>query len=107
MTTKDSVFEKTYKYYIAQVAGIDFKSIEQKLVVEVEGNEVIIPLFGKPHRVSEIGITDPPGKQPSLVICVILLVFSSHCLRTFSHAFIASVASSVMNVVLFFLFLAY
>ncbi|MBE9529859.1 MAG: hypothetical protein IMF00_01190, partial [Proteobacteria bacterium] len=53
MTSKNSVFEKTYKDYIAQVAEIDFKPIEQKLGVEVEGNDVTIPLFGKPHKVSE------------------------------------------------------
>ena len=79
MTSKNSVFEKTYKDYIAQVAGIDFKSIEQKLGVEVEGNEVIISLFGKPHRISESGITDPSGKQPSLDICVILCKYLLLC----------------------------
>jgi len=79
MTSKDSVFEKTYKNYIAQVAGIDLKSIEQKLGVEVERNEVTIPLFGKPHKVSESGITDPSGKQPSLDICVICCKYLLLC----------------------------
>jgi hypothetical protein len=71
MTTKDSVFEKTYKDYIAQVAEIDLESIRQKLGLQVEGNEIIIPLFGKPHKVSKNGITNLYGKQPSLDICVI------------------------------------
>lgn len=79
MTSKNSVFEKTYKYYIAQVAGIDFKSIEQKLGVQVEGNEIIIPLFGRPHKVSGNGITDPSGKQPSLDICVNLCKYLLLC----------------------------
>ena len=79
MTSKNSVFEKTYKDYIAQVAGIDFKSIEQKLGVQVEGNEIIIPLFGRPHKVSENGITDPSGNQPSLDICVILCKYLLLC----------------------------
>ena len=83
MTSKNSVFEKTYKDYIAQVAGIDFKSIEQKLGVQVEGNEIIIPLFGRPHKVSENGITDPSGKQPSLDICVILCKYLLLVLRAF------------------------
>ena len=79
MTSKNSVFEKTYKYYIAQVAGIDFKSIEQKLGVHAEGNDVTIPLFGKSHKVSESGITDPSRNQPSLDICVILCKYLLLC----------------------------
>lgn len=79
MTSKDSVFEKTYKDYIAQVAEIDFKSIEQKLRVEVEGNDVTIPLFGRPHKVSGNGIIDPSGNQPSLDICVICCKYLLLC----------------------------
>ena len=79
MTSKDSVFEKTYKDYIAQVAGIDLKPIAQKLRVKVEGNDVTIPLFGKPHKVSESGITDPSGNQPSLDICVICCKYLLMC----------------------------
>jgi len=79
MKSKNSVFEKTYKYYIAQVAGIDFKSIEQKLGVHAEGNDVTIPLFGKSHKVSESGITDPSGNQHSLDICVILCKYLLLC----------------------------
>lgn len=79
MTSKDSVFEKTYKDYIAQVAEIDLEPIKQKLGLEVEGHEIIIPLFGKPHKVSKSGITDPSGKQPSLDICVICCKYLLMC----------------------------
>lgn len=79
MTSKDSVFEKTYRHYIAQIAEIDLESIGQKLGLEVEGNEIIIPLFGKPHRVSGSGIADPFGNQPSLDICVICCKYLLMC----------------------------
>ncbi|MBW1707584.1 MAG: DUF3786 domain-containing protein [Deltaproteobacteria bacterium] len=79
MTTKNPVFEKTYKDYIAQVAEIDIESIAQKLGVHAEGNDATIPLFGKHHKVSEIGITDPSGKQPYLDICVILCKYLLLC----------------------------
>ena len=79
MTTKETVFERTYEDYLAQVSGIDFNSVKQKLGVEVERNEVMIPLFGKPHKVSENGITDPSGKQPTLDICVILCKYLLLC----------------------------
>ena len=76
---KETVFERTYEDYLAQVSGIDFNSVKQKLGVEAERNEAIIPLFGKPHKVSENGITDPSGKQPTLDICVILCKYLLLC----------------------------
>jgi hypothetical protein len=36
---KETVFERTYEDYLAQVSGIDFNSVKQKLGVEVERNE--------------------------------------------------------------------
>ena len=53
MTTKGTVYERTYQYYIAQFDKIDLQSVEQKLGVHVGKNEIIIPLFGKPHKVSK------------------------------------------------------
>jgi hypothetical protein len=79
MTSKNPVFEKTYKYYLAQVASIDFKPIERKLGVHAEGNDVTITLFGRPYKVSENGITNPEGKRPSLDICVILFKYLLLC----------------------------
>lgn len=75
MTTKGTVYERTYQYYIAQFDKIDLQSVEQKLGVHVGKNEVIIPLFGKPHKVSKSGVTDPSGKQPALYICIILFKY--------------------------------
>ncbi len=79
MTNKESVFEKTYEDYLAQVSGIDFNSIKQKLGVEIEKDKIIIPLFGRPHTVSEAGIFDPGGKQPMLDTCVILCKYILLC----------------------------
>jgi len=79
MTNKKSVFKKTYENYLAQVNGIDFNSVKQKLGVEVEKNKIIIPLFGKPYEISAAGISDPGGKQPMLDICVILCKYILLC----------------------------
>lgn len=79
MASEPSIFEKTYKDYISQIAAIDLKSIEDRLGIQVEGNEATIPLFGKPHRVSRKGIIDPWGKQPSFDICVILCKYLLLC----------------------------
>ena len=79
MAAESSVFEKTYKDYIAQVAKIDFQTIERKLGVRANSEGVIIPLLGKPYSVSEKGITGPSGKKPFLSICVILSKYLLLC----------------------------
>ncbi len=79
MTNKESVFKKTYEKYLAQVDGVDFNLVKQKLGAEVEKNKIIIPLFGKPYKVSGAGISDPNGKQPMLDICVILCKYILLC----------------------------
>jgi len=79
MTAEATVYEKTYEDYIAALKRIDLAAVEAKLGVQVRGHEVIIPLFGKPHKVSESGVTNPIGRQPSLDICVILCKYLLLC----------------------------
>ena len=79
MPNEPSVFEKTYQDYLTQVATLDLKSIEHKLKIKIEGDEVVVPLFGKPHKVSQRGITDPSGKQPTLDVSVIIFKYLLMC----------------------------
>ena len=79
MSNEPSIFEKTYKDYLTQLARMDFASIEQKLNVQMVGEGVTIPLYGKPYKVSAKGITDPSGGRPSLDICVILSKYLLLC----------------------------
>jgi hypothetical protein len=79
MAAKSSVFERTYQDYIAQVADIDLKSVEEKLCVKVEENKAVVPIFGQPYLISEKGIVDPSGMRPSLDICVILFKYILMC----------------------------
>lgn len=74
-----SIYEKTYRNYLDQLREIDFDSINEKLGIKVETSEVIIPLFGKPYRVSSTGIKDASGQQPSFDICVILCKYILLC----------------------------
>jgi len=82
MITKSPVFEETLKNYLGQVGQIELKSLEDKLGVEVEKDEVIVPFFGKPYRVSEGGVIDPSGKQPPLEISVVLCKYLLLCPKT-------------------------
>lgn len=79
MEHQSPVFEKTYQGYLKQITTIDVRSIQEKLGVQVEGNTTIIPLFGKPTRVSARGIIDQSGQRPSFDICVILCKYLLLC----------------------------
>jgi hypothetical protein len=77
---KDSpVFKDICNHYLEQVGRLDLKSVERKLGVQVDGNEVIIPLFGRPQRVSKKGIIGPSGEKPSFEVCVILCKYLLLC----------------------------
>jgi hypothetical protein len=79
MTTKETVFQRTYEDYVAQLNGIDDECVEQNLGVQVQGNEITIPFFGKPYKVSDSGIAGPSGRKPTLDICVILCRYLLLC----------------------------
>ena len=79
MAEKSKVFEQTYKDYLSRIAGLDFNFIADTLGIKVDGDEAVVPFFGKPYRVSKKAITDPDGKQPHLSICVILCKYLLMC----------------------------
>ena len=79
MTEKASVFEETYANYLAQIAELDFNKIADQLGAEVAEDELIVPFFGKPHRISARGIADPSGGRPSFSVCVVLFKYLLLC----------------------------
>jgi len=79
MAEKSEVFEQTYKDYLSQIGGLDFTFIADTLGVKADGEEVIVPFFNRPCRISARGITDPAGHKPHLSICVILCKYLLMC----------------------------
>jgi len=79
MTEKSSVFEETYTNYLAQIAELDFKKIADQLGAERVAEELIIPFFGKPLRVSADGISEASGSRPNFSVCVILFKYLLLC----------------------------
>ena len=75
MNTRSQVFEETYRNYLGQIAGINFKPSEKGLGIKVEKDEITIPFFRKPYRVTEKSIISPSGKQPSFEKCLTYLIF--------------------------------
>jgi hypothetical protein len=76
---KEHVYEQTYNDYLSRIAGIDLKFAAAKLDLQMSGEAVIIPFFGKSYRVSTEGIADPSGRQPHLSISVILCKYLLMC----------------------------
>ncbi|MEJ2220830.1 MAG: DUF3786 domain-containing protein [Desulfobacterales bacterium] len=72
---KSTVFEETYTNYLAQIGELDFKRIADRLGAQVDGDDLIIPVFGKPMRVSHRGISGPSGSRPNFSVCVILFKY--------------------------------
>ena len=76
---KSSVFEETYTNYLAQIGKLDFEKIAGRLGAEMDGDDLIIPVFGKPMRVSLSGINGPSGSRPNFSVCVILFKYLLLC----------------------------
>ena len=78
MTDPSPAFEKTYRMYLAKLAGLDLESRADLLGITVRDDEAVVPLLGRDHRVSPRGVTDPAGAQPihsvSVVLCQYLLL---------------------------------
>jgi hypothetical protein len=79
MKTEETVFEKTYTYYLDQLKEISFEPITQKLGATIEGNTLKIPLFESNYEISGEKITGPSGEKPSLDVCVILSKYILLC----------------------------
>jgi hypothetical protein len=79
METATSVYESTYRNYLAKFGGSYLAGLEHLLGVRVQGKEVLIPLFGRLHRVSRDGVTDPSGSEPGFDVRVILCKYLLLC----------------------------
>ena len=73
------IFEKIYRDYLEQISGIDLKSVAEKLGIDIQNNEAIIPFFEKPYRISGKGVFDSSGLRPSHSACVVLFKYLLLC----------------------------
>jgi hypothetical protein len=82
MTAKSPIFEETYKNYRAQLKEIDFDTRQKILGINIENGEALIPLLGKPYRVSSEGVFDPSGQEPDHAVRVVLFKYLLLCPET-------------------------
>jgi hypothetical protein len=66
------IFEQIYQDYLAQVAGLDLARVAERLGLELDRDEVTVPLFGRLFRVSPRGVADSRDRRPSHSVSVIL-----------------------------------
>jgi len=79
MTENPSVFEETYRSYLSRIEELDFQKIADRIGAETLGEELTVPFFGKPHRISSGGIIDPDGNRPNFSVCVVFFKYLLLC----------------------------
>ncbi len=79
MATESSIFKKTLQDYLKQIEEIDLKPLATILGAVLEGENLIVPLFGKPYLISNNDIIGPTGNQAPFDICVILSKYILMC----------------------------
>ncbi len=79
MLEQSTVFEKIHRDYLGQIANMDWAGLADRLGVAVEGDALVIPLFGVPCRVSRQDIFDSHGNRPHHAVNVILFKYLLMC----------------------------
>ena len=79
MSQSNPVFEKNYSYYLDEIAKVDFGEVKDTLACRVDGDQLVVPFFGREYRVSRYGITDAANRKPAYVVCVILAKYILRC----------------------------
>ncbi len=76
---KSSVFEKTYRDHLSQIAQLDFGKIADRFGANIVGDDIIVPFFGKPHRISAEGLSDASDNRPDFSVSVVLFKYLLLC----------------------------
>lgn len=79
---KAPIFEQIYQDYLRQLGQLDLQTIANRIGVEIEGDSILVPLFGQRYKVSPGGIVDPYGKEPIHSVKVVLCQYLLHVLST-------------------------
>ena len=82
MDFKSDVYDRTYRLYLDQVAGLNFEKIAFPLGAELKDGQLVVPMFGRPYGISGDGVFDPDGRRPghavSVALCKYLIMCPAH-----------------------------
>ena len=76
MSLANPVFEENYSYYLDEIAKVDFEAVKDTLKCRVEGDQLVIPFFGREYR----GV--PPSPRPMMGGCRSRILKPHPILRT-------------------------
>lgn len=79
MKETSPVFEENYRFYLDRLTAVDLPARAEVLGAGAEGGGLIVPFFGKPHRISSGGVVGPDGLRPSYGVCIILFKYVLLC----------------------------
>ena len=72
-------FETTYTALRKRLAEIDYLAKSTLLGAKIQDNELAIPFFGIPHRVSRSGVTNMAGREINPALSVVLCQYVLNC----------------------------
>ncbi len=75
---KAPVFDQIYRDYLRRLGQINLHTIASKIGTDMEGDSILIPLFGQLYKVSPKGILDQSGKEPIHSVKVVLCQYLLH-----------------------------
>ncbi len=79
MFNGSEIFEKHYRDYCQQIGKVDFVAIKDKLGVQYDGDQLIVPFYNGRYVVSKDGIADSSGNRPDYMLCVIIAKYILLC----------------------------
>ena len=79
MSEKPSVFEQHTRFYLDQVAQMDFEPLSDRLGVTVEKQTVTVPVFGRAYRISSHSVCRPDGRPADYTTTVIVCRYLLEC----------------------------
>lgn len=77
-----TVFDKTYGWYLNQLAECDTLGRADRLGTEVRDDALIFNFLNEPFSVSRVGVVGPQGKEPGFSESIVLLNYILRCPET-------------------------
>jgi hypothetical protein len=79
VTPTGSVYDKTYGQYLQQLKTMRFDGKAEVLGITLAGDEVVVPYFEAPVRLTADGLKDDAGHRPDFADCVVVCRYLIMC----------------------------
>ncbi|VVS90638.1 DUF3786 domain-containing protein [Desulfoluna spongiiphila] len=77
-----TVFEKTYGWYLKQLAACDFLGRAERLGARVGDEALVFSFLNDPIAISRAGVIGPGGQAPGFSECIVLMNYILRCPET-------------------------